>query len=118
MQPHLLERVDSSGAGDRPQRGSSSSKTSTARQLQAMLLEPWVAVSIEGTVEVGSVFTRLERPWAAGIAATARAGAPVVVDDVRVATSRTSPEDCAHSVATRLQLPSSTATTLGRQVAT
>lgn len=181
--------------------GSSSGKTSIARQLQAMLVEPWLAVSIDdfvdslppalqqssdgvdvtsdGTVGVGSVFARLERAWAAGIAATARAGAPVVVDDVflsgaasqarwraalpdlpvawvgvhcepgiatqresrrpdraagmaalqarqvhhevvydvQVDTSRTSPEDCARSIVTRLQLPSSTATTLGRQVA-
>ena len=31
---------------------------------------------------VGEVFSRLEAAWMAGIAATARAGAPVIVDDV------------------------------------
>jgi chloramphenicol 3-O phosphotransferase len=84
--------------------GSSSGKTSIARQMQAMLAEPWLAVSIDnfvdslppalqqssdgfgvsndGTVEIGSVFRRLEGAWMAGIAATVQAGAPVIVDDV------------------------------------
>lgn len=84
--------------------GSSSGTTSIVREMQAVLVEPWLAVSIDdfvdclppalqqssdgfdvtadGTVQVGAVFTRLEGAWMAGIAATARAGAPVIVDDV------------------------------------
>jgi len=84
--------------------GSSSGKTSIVRQLQGMLAEPWLATSIDdfvdslppalqdsadgfgvaagGTVAVGDVFRRLEAAWMAGIAATVRAGAPVIVDDV------------------------------------
>jgi chloramphenicol 3-O phosphotransferase len=84
--------------------GSSSGKTSIVRQLQGMLAEPWLAASIDdfvdslppalqdsadgfgvtagGAVVVGEVFSRLEAAWIAGIAATARAGAPVIVDDV------------------------------------
>jgi chloramphenicol 3-O phosphotransferase len=84
--------------------GSSSGKTSIVRQVQGMLAEPWLAASIDdfvdslppalqdsadgfgvaagGAVVVGEVFSRLEAAWMAGIAATARAGAPVIVDDV------------------------------------
>jgi chloramphenicol 3-O phosphotransferase len=84
--------------------GSSSGKTSIVREMQATLVEPWLAVSIDdfvyclppalqqsadgfdvtsdGTVQIGSTFRRLEGAWMAGIAATARAGAPVIVDDV------------------------------------
>ena len=84
--------------------GSSSGKTSIVRQLQAVLAEPWLALSIDdfvdclpaalqqsadgfgvssdGAVRIGAVFARLEGAWRAGIAATARAGAPVIVDDV------------------------------------
>ncbi|ROR35369.1 chloramphenicol phosphotransferase CPT [Kitasatospora cineracea] len=36
----------------------------------------------DGTVSVGAGFRALEAAWIAGIAATARAGAPVIVDDV------------------------------------
>ena len=84
--------------------GSSSGKTSIVRQLQGVLTEPWLAASIDdfvdslppalqdsadgfgvgpgGAVAVGAEFTRLEAAWRSGIAATVRAGAPVVVDDV------------------------------------
>lgn len=84
--------------------GSSSGKTSIVRQMQDMLAEPWLAMSIDdfvdslpsalqqspdgfdvtihGAVQIGEVFTRLETAWMVGIAATARAGAPVIVDDV------------------------------------
>lgn len=84
--------------------GSSSGKTSIVRQLQELLAEPWLAMSIDdfvgclppalqhspdgfgvatgGAVQIGGVFTRLEAAWMAGLAATARAGAPVIVDDV------------------------------------
>jgi chloramphenicol 3-O phosphotransferase len=84
--------------------GSSSGKTSIVRQVQGMLAEPWLAASIDdfvealpaalqdsaagfgvaagGAVVVGEVFRRLEAAWMAGLAATVRAGAPVIVDDV------------------------------------
>ncbi|GLW69695.1 hypothetical protein Kpho02_19940 [Kitasatospora phosalacinea] len=80
--------------------GSSSGKTSLARALQGLLPEPWLLFGIDGlidalppsgtdldlaadgTVSVGDGFRALEAAWAAGVAATARAGAPVVVDDV------------------------------------
>lgn len=84
--------------------GSSSGKTSIVRQMQDMLAEPWLAMSIDdfvdslppalrqspdgfdvttdGEVQIGEVFTRLESAWMAGIASTAGAGAPVIVDDV------------------------------------
>ncbi|MFJ9146485.1 chloramphenicol phosphotransferase CPT [Streptomyces sp. NPDC102270] len=84
--------------------GSSAGKTAIARCLQTVLPEPWLAFSIDdfvdsmppalqesdagleitadGGVSVGADFTRLEAAWMAGLAATARAGARVVVDDV------------------------------------
>ncbi|MFD7641611.1 chloramphenicol phosphotransferase CPT [Kitasatospora sp. NPDC059795] len=84
--------------------GSSSGKSSIARSLQAQLPEPWLIFGIDGlidsmplallqgdagidlggdgTVAVGGTFRRLEAAWMAGIAATALAGAPVIVDDV------------------------------------
>ena len=84
--------------------GSSSGKTTIARGLQAVLPQPWLAFSIDdfvdalpekmlsadsgiqfeadGAVTVGADFRTLETAWMAGIAATARAGANVIVDDV------------------------------------
>jgi len=84
--------------------GSSAGKTSIVRQLQDMLREPWLAMSIDdfvdslpaalrrssdgfdvtmdGAVQVGGTFIRLQSAWMAGIVATARAGAPVIIDDV------------------------------------
>ncbi|WP_433177149.1 chloramphenicol phosphotransferase CPT [Actinoallomurus sp. CA-150999] len=84
--------------------GSSSGKSGIARCLQAVLPDPWLAVSVDtlveampasmrtsetgigfaadGGVSVGSVFRELEAAWMEGIAAMARAGARVVVDDV------------------------------------
>ncbi|MGK3942305.1 chloramphenicol phosphotransferase CPT [Streptomyces caeruleatus] len=84
--------------------GSSSGKTAIARALQDVLPEPWLAFSIDdfvdampsalqasdaglevtadGGVSVGADFMRLEAAWMAGLAATVRAGARVVVDDV------------------------------------
>jgi chloramphenicol 3-O phosphotransferase len=84
--------------------GSSSGKTTIVRHVQGLLVEPWLAASIAGFVDslppalqgsaagfgvtvggavvVGEVFRRLEAAWMAGIAATVRAGAPVIVDDV------------------------------------
>lgn len=84
--------------------GSSSGKTTLARHLQAVLPQPWLAFSIDdfvealpaemhaaeggirfapdGAVIVGADFSTLELAWMAGIAATVRAGANVVLDDV------------------------------------
>jgi chloramphenicol 3-O phosphotransferase len=84
--------------------GSSSGKSGIVRCLQAVLPDPWLAagvdalidampVSMEGSaagiefgadggVSVGAGFRALEAAWMAGVAAMARAGARVVVDDV------------------------------------
>ncbi|MER7550814.1 chloramphenicol phosphotransferase CPT [Streptomyces anulatus] len=84
--------------------GSSSGKSGIVRCLQAELPEPWLAAAIDtfvdalppslrtteagitfaadGGVAVGEEFRRLEAAWREGVAATARAGARVIVDDV------------------------------------
>lgn len=84
--------------------GSSSGKTGLTRCLQAVLPEPWLATGVDvfvdslpaamresdagiefgadGGVSVGADFRRLEVAWMAGVAATVRAGARVIVDDV------------------------------------
>lgn len=84
--------------------GSSSGKTGIARCLQAVLPEPWIRLSVDdlvdalppsllgpdsgvafggpGEVTVGAGFRAVEAAWATGVAAMARAGARVVLDDV------------------------------------
>jgi len=80
--------------------GSSSGKSSLVRALQEMLPGPWLAFAIDGFVEllpasmrdalvsddgdvhVGPEFRRLEAAWREGVAATVRAGARVLIDDV------------------------------------
>lgn len=84
--------------------GSSSGKSGIARCLQAVLPDPWLALSIDTLVEAlpaalrtggdgigfaddggvrpGTTFRALEGAWMAGVAAMVRAGAKVVVDDV------------------------------------
>ncbi|MFC5820107.1 chloramphenicol phosphotransferase CPT [Nonomuraea sp. NPDC050478] len=84
--------------------GSSSGKSGIARCLQAVLPDPWLAFSVDdlvdampaamraseegiefapdGQVIVGPEFRALDEAWTAGIAAMARAGARIVVDDV------------------------------------
>jgi chloramphenicol 3-O phosphotransferase len=84
--------------------GSSSGKSGIVRCLQAVLPEPWLAFGVDslieampvsiqaspdgiefaedGTVNVGPEFRRLEQAWAEGVAATVRAGARVIIDDV------------------------------------
>ena len=86
--------------------GSSSGKTSIARNLQAALPTPWLRFSIDdlvdalppslltsdsglafgddGSVRPGAAFQAAESAWMAGIAAMARAGARVIIDDVFV----------------------------------
>ncbi|MFI1470131.1 chloramphenicol phosphotransferase CPT [Streptomyces wuyuanensis] len=84
--------------------GSSSGKSGIVRCLQALLPDPWLAFgcdsfvdamparlqaadggitfAADGTVSVGAEFRALETAWTEGIAAMARAGARVIVDDV------------------------------------
>jgi chloramphenicol 3-O phosphotransferase len=84
--------------------GSSSGKSELARCLQAVLPDPWLATGVDrlieampasmrdgdagiefgadGAVSVGPEFDRLQAAWMAGVAATVRAGAPVIIDDV------------------------------------
>ena len=84
--------------------GSSSGKSGIARCLQAVLPDPWLSLSVDtfvdalpaamrasgdgidfsddGGVHVGHEFRALEATWIAGIAAMARAGARVIVDEV------------------------------------
>ncbi len=84
--------------------GSSSGKSGIARCLQVVLPDPWLAVGVDmliqampasmqasdagiefaadGGVSVGSEFRTLEAAWMEGVAAMARAGARVIIDDV------------------------------------
>ena len=84
--------------------GSSSGKTGIARCLQAVLPVPWIRLSVDdlvaalppsllaqgsgievgqrGEVSVGAAFREVEAAWMAGVAAMARAGARVIIDDV------------------------------------
>ncbi|MFJ7200841.1 MULTISPECIES: chloramphenicol phosphotransferase CPT [unclassified Streptomyces] len=84
--------------------GSSSGKSGIARCLQAVLPDPWLALGTDTLVEampasmqgsdagiefapdgqviVGPEFRTLEAAWIEGVAAMARAGARVIVDEV------------------------------------
>ena len=84
--------------------GSSSGKSGIARCLQAVLPDPWLAFGVDtliaampvspgpwgalieigagGEVSVGPEFRALEAAWTEGVAAMARAGARVIVDEV------------------------------------
>jgi len=84
--------------------GSSSGKTGIRRCLQAILPTPWIALGVDdlikslppsltasgsgialgqqGEVDVGAGFREIEAAWTAGVAAMARAGARVIIDDV------------------------------------
>jgi len=84
--------------------GSSSGKSGIARCLQAVLPDPWLAFGCDsfidalpakiqasdegivfaanGEVSVGADFRALEAAWMDGVAAMARAGARVIIDDV------------------------------------
>jgi chloramphenicol 3-O phosphotransferase len=83
---------------------SSSGKSSIARELQLVLPQPYLHVGVDtliealptvmpadepgvtlgadGTVSVGSGFRRLEHAWLAGLAAMARDGVGVILDEV------------------------------------
>lgn len=84
--------------------GSSAGKSGIVRCLQALLPDPWLALGTDtlveampasmrasdggiefapdGGVAVGPAFRALEAAWIAGVAAMARAGARVLVDEV------------------------------------
>ncbi|WP_309484297.1 chloramphenicol phosphotransferase CPT [Streptomyces himalayensis] len=84
--------------------GSSSGKSGIVRCLQAVLPDPWLAfgvdsfvdampakmqasdegieIAADGVVSVGADFMALEAAWMEGVAAMARAGARVIIDDV------------------------------------
>ncbi len=80
--------------------GSSSGKSGIVRCLQAILPEPWLAIGVDlliglmhpdktgiefgpdGEVVVGSRFRAVEAAWMTGVAAMARAGAYVIIDEV------------------------------------
>jgi chloramphenicol 3-O phosphotransferase len=84
--------------------GSSSGKSTIARCLQSILPDPWltfsvddllaampesmhvsgagVAIQPDGQVVVGAGYRQLEAAWMAGIAAMARAGGRVIIDEV------------------------------------
>jgi chloramphenicol 3-O phosphotransferase len=84
--------------------GSSSGKTGIARCLQAILPQPWIRMGVddlvdalppsltnsgsgitfgpEGEVAVGDDFRAFEAAWMSGVAAMARAGGRVIIDDV------------------------------------
>src|SRR5262249_36360340 len=83
--------------------GSSSGKSGSARCLQAVLSDPWLAFGVDtliqampasvqmsaagiefaadGEVTVGPEFRTLEAAWIEGVAAMARAGARIIVDE-------------------------------------
>ncbi|MFI1973293.1 chloramphenicol phosphotransferase CPT [Streptomyces cinnamoneus] len=84
--------------------GSSAGKSGIARCLQAVLPDPWLALGVDtlietmpvslqasdggldiapdGGVSVGPRFRELEAAWTEGVAAMARAGARVIIDEV------------------------------------
>ena len=84
--------------------GSSTGKTEIARCLQAILPRPWIRIGVDdlldalppslmdsgsgvafgrqGEVTLGDGFRAIDAAWMAGVAAMARAGARVIVDDV------------------------------------
>jgi chloramphenicol 3-O phosphotransferase len=84
--------------------GSSAGKSGIARCLQAVLPDPWLTFGVDtllqampvslhaseagivfgpdGAASVGPVFHTLEAAWMEGIAAMARAGARVIIDEV------------------------------------
>jgi chloramphenicol 3-O phosphotransferase len=84
--------------------GSSSGKSGIVRCLQAVLPDPWAAFGVDsfvdatparmrgsdegitfaadGRVSVGPDFRALQHAWREGVAAMARAGARIIVDDV------------------------------------
>jgi chloramphenicol 3-O phosphotransferase len=82
--------------------GSSSGKSTIARELQAVLSQPWLTFGVDsfiealppslqdggaldirpdGQIEIRPVFRTLEAAWIAGVAAMVRAGARIILDE-------------------------------------
>ncbi|MGY4643801.1 chloramphenicol phosphotransferase CPT [Cellulomonas sp. URHB0016] len=94
--------------------GSSSGKSGILRCLQSVLPDQWLAAAVDslvdamparmrtsdggiefasdGGVHVGAEFRTLQAAWMQGVAAMARAGARVVIDDVFLGGARTQAE--------------------------
>jgi chloramphenicol 3-O phosphotransferase len=84
--------------------GSSSGKSGIARCLQAILPQPWIKIGVDdlldalppalmdsdsgiafgsqGEITIGDGFRTIEAAWLSGVAAMARAGARIIIDDV------------------------------------
>ena len=84
--------------------GSSSGKSSLARELQNILPGAWLTLGVDtfiealppalqasdagisfgpdGQVETGEIFRRLDRAWSRGVGEMARSGANIIVDEV------------------------------------
>jgi chloramphenicol 3-O phosphotransferase len=78
--------------------GSSAGKTSIGRRLQDLLPRPWLLLGVDdlidvapsslvsygpqGEVVLGDQWRALEAAWSRGVAAMARAGAGVIIDDI------------------------------------
>jgi chloramphenicol 3-O phosphotransferase len=84
--------------------GSSSGKSGIARCLQAILPQPWIKIGVDdlldalppalmgegsgiafgpqGEITIGDGFRAIEAAWLSGVAAMARAGARIIIDDV------------------------------------
>jgi chloramphenicol 3-O phosphotransferase len=84
--------------------GSSSGKTELSRRLQEVLPDPWLALGVDdlidamplsmqssdagiefgpdGSVSVGPAYYKVEAAWMQGVAAMARAGVGVIIDEV------------------------------------
>ena len=84
--------------------GSSSGKTGVARCLKAILAQPWISIGVDdllnalppsltgsgsgvtfgpqGEVTLGDGFREIEAAWMTGVAAMARAGARIIMDEV------------------------------------
>jgi chloramphenicol 3-O phosphotransferase len=84
--------------------GSSAGKSTIANSLQALLTEPWLTLGVDnlidalgpagaesssvitfspdGVVSTGALFRQVENAWNQGLAAIARSGTGVIIDDV------------------------------------
>ena len=100
----MVSRAEQTGSADIVvlNGGSSSGKTTIGRCLQELLPVPWLMLGVDdliaamparsddsvimfapdGTISVGPAFRQLEAGWYDGIAAIARAGVGVIVDEV------------------------------------
>lgn len=98
--------------------GSSSGKTGITRCLQAILPNPWLSLGVDdlidrlppsfldsstgvafgqqGEVTVGEDFRQVENAWMTGVAAMAKAGARIIIDDVFLSGSASQERTRAH----------------------